>query len=328
MKVSVVIPVYKVKPYLERCVNSVLRQTYKDLEIILVDDGSPDDCGVLCDQLASKDSRIQVIHQQNQGLSGARNTGIRQATGEFIIFFDSDDEWLIDDGVETCVKNCDAATDLIFFKAVDIWSQDRRMNMPDYDVERISQLPSAQAVFSYLIQNQKFRAGVWQLMIRRIILVENNIFFPSGLISEDVWFDMHLWQHVKNVKILNINFYGYYHREASITTSPSIRVYNSYDTIFDYWKKQCNHNCVNADIIRIYLAELWVSRGYKYYQIQKKDKTAVLDILKRHADLLTYAGTPKAKRTAKVVRILGVKLTLTLLGFYWRIRTLYKEHAI
>ena len=92
MKVSVVIPVYNVRLYLERCVQSVLRQTYKDLEIILVDDGSKDDSGKLCDQLALSDQRIRVIHQENQGLSGARNTGIRQATGEYIIFLDSDDE--------------------------------------------------------------------------------------------------------------------------------------------------------------------------------------------------------------------------------------------
>ena len=81
MKVSVVIPVYNVKPYLERCVNSVLRQTYKDLEIILVDDGSTDGSGELCNDMATRDQRICVIHQENQGLSGARNTGIQQATG-------------------------------------------------------------------------------------------------------------------------------------------------------------------------------------------------------------------------------------------------------
>jgi len=82
MKVSVVIPVYNVERYLERCVQSVLRQTYKDLEIILVDDGSTDGSGELCDKIAERDSRVRVIHQENQGLSGARNTGIHQATGE------------------------------------------------------------------------------------------------------------------------------------------------------------------------------------------------------------------------------------------------------
>ena len=123
MKVSVIIPVYNVRLYLERCVQSVLRQTYKDLEIILVDDGSKDNSGELCDQLALSDQRIRVIHQENQGLSGARNTGIRQATGEYIIFLDSDDEWLLSDGLENLLQGEKA--DLIIFKRVDIWEKNQ-----------------------------------------------------------------------------------------------------------------------------------------------------------------------------------------------------------
>jgi len=105
MKVSVIIPVYNVEPYLERCVKSVVGQTYQELEIILVDDGSKDGSGKLCDKLADSDSRIKVVHQKNQGLSGARNTGIRQATGEYVVFLDSDDEWLLSDGLEVLLGN-------------------------------------------------------------------------------------------------------------------------------------------------------------------------------------------------------------------------------
>ena len=93
MKFSVVIPVYKVEEYLDECVQSVLSQTYTDLEAVLVDDGSPDRCGRMCDDWAKKDHRVHVIHQQNGGLSAARNTGIRNATGDYILFLDSDDWW-------------------------------------------------------------------------------------------------------------------------------------------------------------------------------------------------------------------------------------------
>ena len=90
---SVIIPVYNVEKYLRQCVDSVINQTYKNLEIILVDDGSPDNCGKICDEYAEKDKRVKVIHQLNKGLSGARNTGTEQASGEYIAFVDSDD-WL------------------------------------------------------------------------------------------------------------------------------------------------------------------------------------------------------------------------------------------
>ena len=86
--VSIIIPVYKVEEYLDRCVESAVNQTYKDLEIILVDDGSPDRCPLMCDDWTKKDERIKVIHQQNRGLSGARNTGIREAKGDWLYFLD------------------------------------------------------------------------------------------------------------------------------------------------------------------------------------------------------------------------------------------------
>ena len=89
--ISVIIPVYKVEEYLPKCLDTVLAQTYGNLEVILVDDGSPDNCGKICGEYAVKDSRIKVIHQDNMGLSGARNTGIDNSTGEYLMFVDSDD---------------------------------------------------------------------------------------------------------------------------------------------------------------------------------------------------------------------------------------------
>ena len=92
VKVSVVVPVYKVEKYLERCVNSIIKQSLSELEIILVDDGSPDNCGIMCDSFADKDNRIKVVHKANGGLSSVRNAGLKIATGEYIGFVDSDDD--------------------------------------------------------------------------------------------------------------------------------------------------------------------------------------------------------------------------------------------
>ena len=89
--ISVIVPVYKVEKYLEKCVNSICSQSYSDLEIILVDDGSPDNCGKICDEMALNDQRIRVIHQKNQGLAAARNAGLAIAQGKYVAFVDSDD---------------------------------------------------------------------------------------------------------------------------------------------------------------------------------------------------------------------------------------------
>ena len=89
--ISIIVPVYKVEPYLNKCVDSIINQTYKNIEIILVDDGSPDNCGKICDDYTKKDSRIKVIHKKNGGLSDARNYGIEASIGDYIMFVDSDD---------------------------------------------------------------------------------------------------------------------------------------------------------------------------------------------------------------------------------------------
>ncbi len=321
MIISVVIPVYNVKPYLERCVNSVLCQTYKDLEIILVDDGSTDGSSELSEQITTKDQRIRVIHQRNQGVSAARNTGIREAKGEYVIFMDSDDFWLIDDGLETVMSQCKETTELICFKVVDIWKEGRQSLSPDYNLEIISRQPNTQALFSYLIKSQALRLTAWIVVVRRQILIDYQIYFPSHIIGEDFFWHMLLWQHVCNVKMVNINLYGYWHRQDNITSSPvAIWSYQEYDKIFTYWKEQHQQGCINGDIILGHLANIWINRGYVFYKLKDSDKPIALDILRKHADLLEYAITTKAKLTAKLYHLLGLRTTVCILSLYRRFK--------
>ena len=102
-KVSIIVPVYNVEKYIKRCLDSLINQTYKNLEIILIDDGSTDSSGKICDQYKIKDNRFKVIHQKNRGLPSARNTGIDNITGNIVMFIDSDD-WIDKDCIEKCIK--------------------------------------------------------------------------------------------------------------------------------------------------------------------------------------------------------------------------------
>lgn len=134
MTLSVIIPVYNAAPYIRRCVESVLRQTYRDLEIILVDDGSTDKSGAICDEYASASFAslhhsiipIKVIHKSNGGLSDARNAGFKVASGEYVAFLDSDDEWLIEDGiVQMMMRLQSKKSDILLFKRVDVYPNRR-----------------------------------------------------------------------------------------------------------------------------------------------------------------------------------------------------------
>ena len=329
MKVSFVIPVYNVMPYLERCVQSLVCQTYKDFEIILVDDGSPDDSGKLCEELATRDKRIRVIHQENKGLSGARNTGIDNATGEYIIFVDSDDYWLLDDGLQTLVDNCDPQTDMVAFKGVDFWKDDRMTYTVDYNLEAISHIPDAQALFSYFVRTQQLHLTAWLFMVRRQLLLDHQIYFPLRLIGEDFYWHLELWQHLRTVKMLNLNLYAYCHRQGSMTTRKNLLApYLDYDKVFTYWKERCQQGCTNAEAILAFLANIWINRGYVFYELKAADKTEAFAILRKHVDLLDHAATPKAKRTVKILHYVGLRATIYILGLYWRLRSLIKGNAI
>ena len=126
-KVSVIVPVYKVERYLDRCLQSIFNQTYKNLEIILVDDGSPDNCPKMCDEYKKADGRVTVIHKENGGLSDARNAGMDIATGDYLLFVDSDD-WIEHDTIETLQSIAEKEkVDFVHFCAV--W--DGRNGVPD-----------------------------------------------------------------------------------------------------------------------------------------------------------------------------------------------------
>lgn len=328
MKVSVVIPVYNVISYLERCIWSVLNQTYKDLEIILIDDGSTDGSGSLCDKFSMLDSRISVVHQKNTGLSTARNVGINRASGDYIVFLDSDDEWLILDGLQQIVNKAEKGADLIIFKSVDIYNNELQLPSNDYDIDIIEKLKSVANIFEHLVRTQQFKMSACFLMVRRYVLIEHSIFFPVGLFSEDVYWSMHLWQYVNQVTIINLNFYGYHHRAGSISATTTIKVYDSYDQIFSYWKGQCAKGCTNSNIIMEYMSSMWVNRCYAFNKLPDDDKAAALQILRRHVDLLDYAHSQKTRLAWNLVKYFGVKNAAILLGWYWHWRTRYIGNAV
>lgn len=321
VKVSFILPIYNVLPYLERCVQSLLCQTYKGFEIILVDDGSPDDSGKLCDELAARDSRVRVIHQENKGLSGARNTGIDNAIGEYVIFVDSDDYWLLEDGLQTLVDNCDEQTDMVVFKGVDIWFGSRTTNTVDYNLKKIAKIPNAQELFVYLVRTQQLHLTSWLFMVRRQLLTDHQIYFPLRLIGEDFYWHFKLWEHLHTIKMLNLNLYAYCHRQGSLTTRKNVLApYLDYDKVFYYWKERCQQGCVTSEAILGYLANVWVNRGYGFYKLRKEDEPKALEILNRHKDLLNYAITIRGKITAVLLHLCGLRATVSLLSIYWRLR--------
>lgn len=212
---SVIVPVYKVEPYLKRCIDSIIHQTYKNLQIILVDDGSPDLCGSICDEYTQKDSRIIAVHQKNEGLSGARNNGMLFAKGEYIAFVDSDD-WLHPTMYEVLIN-------LIEKNNLDI----AKCSVTSSDGNNESQiLPrkrnrdkiiTGKNVFD-LYYTEFLCKVVWNAVYKRKIV--NGILSPVGYISEDNYVSGRYLYRSTRMMITSKCLYYYYKNPTSITHSP------------------------------------------------------------------------------------------------------------
>lgn len=219
--ISVVVPIYNVEKYLDRCITSIVNQTYKNLEIILVDDGSPDNCPQICDEWAKRDNRIRVIHKQNAGLGMARNTGIENATGEYIFFFDSDDYvdiTLIEQCVDTANNN---EAEIVIYGHSDVYangSLKTQMLNPTKKVYRerkyITELLS-----ELLVYKLGFGISTCMKMFDLNLIKRHGFKYKSEreIISEDLYFLLEIFSKATTVAILPKNLYYYYKRNDSLT---------------------------------------------------------------------------------------------------------------
>lgn len=223
-KVSVIVPVYNVELYLEQCVYSLINQTYRNIEIILVNDGSKDNSGEICESFLDKDQRISVVHKENEGLGFARNTGLDYASGEFVTFIDSDDyaeedmiELLIDGIIKYSADTCIGG-----FKRVN--NNGRVLYTEKYQESNYQGCQVYQDLFQRMLgsapdKHDSIRMSVWNSMYSMKIIKENNILFPSErvMISEDIIFDSDYYRYAECVCVIDSTAYNYRVTQGSLT---------------------------------------------------------------------------------------------------------------
>lgn len=215
--ISVIVPVYRVEEYLERCVKSILSQTYKNLEVILVDDGSPDQCPAICDACAEKDVRVKVIHQENKGLSGARNAGIDAASGEYLAFVDSDD-YVSPHFIEELYQllqdtGCAIGQCRFSYVKGDGLVEEGDSAFCIYRGESLMEQlygPEEKATCFVVAWNKLYRAELFK---------ETGIRYPEGRIHEDEATTYRLFHEAKKLAFLDRALYGYYTENGGSITS-------------------------------------------------------------------------------------------------------------
>lgn len=221
-KISVIVPVYRVEKYLNRCVDSILQQSYRDLEIILVDDGSPDQCGSICDHYAVIDARVVAIHQKNGGLSDARNAGLRIATGEYVGFVDSDDyvyPQMYEKLYET-LKNSGADISICNYAYVDEETGriDERMTGQSPIKNETMNCDQALSKINPLMEGYSYYVTAWNKLYKRSLF--EDICFKRGHIHEDEYIVHHLFAKCQRIASIDDVLYIYSQRSGSIMKGP------------------------------------------------------------------------------------------------------------
>lgn len=286
--ISVIIPVYNVAPYLERCVKSVINQSYTDLEIILIDDGSTDRSGTICDELKRIDQRIIVIHQENQGLSVARNIGLDRATGDWIAFLDSDD-WLEKEAYEVLLSIADdykADISSCLSRTVCDGEEPKDAN----DSGNIYEYDNITSIVAELRKKEKLRIEVWNKLWKRALI--GDIRFAPGQVSEDVHFDRLVFLKAERIIHVDKTLHNYLvGRPGSTNSSFKVArffVFDEYDLfIRELESKKCNDAAmIVRNMACRYLLNMYIEAVDKKQTVETQDR--IINLFKQYHKHLSH----------------------------------------
>lgn len=323
MKVSFVIPVYKVELYLRQCVESIINQTYSDIEVILVDDGSPDGSPALCDALALEDARIRVIHKQNGGLSDARNTGLKAAVGDYVVFVDGDDFWRHTTDLERLMevvtghKECD----FIGFNCEYYYpASNKYVSWVKYH-DTLSQSVEKNDAVVHLVETGAFTMSACLKIIKRDFLIQNGLFFVKGQIAEDIPWFINLLDKCNKCSFVNLYIYAYRQNvSGSITNSGGKKAFDSLFNIFKTEVEKIDNRSFDNNgrsAIKSFLA-------YEYsilLSFSELDKNGFSE-LKNYKQILGYTLDPKVRMVSNVNKFFGLRITRWVLIIYQA----YRKH--
>lgn len=321
-KLSFVLPIYNVEKYLPQCVDSILTQATQECEIILVDDGSPDNCGAICDGYQQKSNLIRVIHKANGGLSAARNSGLEIAEGRYVLFVDSDD-YLEEGSVAKLLEWIDTTSaDVAFLESRKVYPDGSWESMGEGLVREAIFGKNREEVLHFLATRPKFPASAWGKIYRRAFLQENRIEFPHDRrLSEDLIFSLNLFLAAESFDYLAFPYYCYRQaREGSITNNISPKYY--FDTamfVTEVAERFAKNQKAVSDMAQSALS----FAAYEYsillwHLLCMRDENwdRAYRFLKEYRWILRYGKNKKSRLVNAVVSVAGLRLTARVMDVY------------
>ena len=288
--ISVIIPVYNARAYLDACITSVLSQTYANTEVLLVNDGSSDGSGDICNAYAEKDPRVRVFNKPNGGASSARNEGLRHAKGEYLYFLDADDRivpTLLEKLHADATKN---GSELVFFDAWAVDEDTGRQTDANYGHKERYTPDTGRRLMEKMVANRDFHMGVWQLFYKKSFLDRTGLTFVEGIVYEDYLFACQAYCLAERVSYVpEFLYYRLYHANSVMTSKKTLKNYVSAETVY-YGVRDFSQQNPNA------VPDAYIARGaYNaltcYEALSAQEKASVkerADALKR--DILAHGG--------------------------------------
>lgn len=327
IKLSIVIPVYNVESYLRQCIDSVLNQSYQNLELVLVDDGSKDASPAICDEYAAKDGRVVAFHKENGGAASARNDGIRLTSGDYVAFLDSDDYWDDTDYLKRIVEKINEDNpDVVETRLKAIRQSDGVTSFSAaFPLERMHPHDSKHNL-RVLMESATYKISASLKIIRRDFLLEHKLYFPVGVTCEDILWGIRITAANPDLSFLNLWAYAYREgRPGSVTTT--IKEKNVRDYLYILKESYAATETADKETAKLL-------RGYLLYQcmialalvenvqIPKSRKKAYRSQLRQMciADLKAPAVHPKAVKCQRVYRLCGFRAMTLVLGKYLKYR--------
>lgn len=308
---SVIVPVYNVEEYLDKCIQSVIWQKFIDWELILVDDGSEDGSGLICDRYAAEDCRIKVIHQENGGASKARNTGLDNSKGEYVLFLDSDDFYNDLNALEILFNAvCEENSDIILFGCTDfnMNTGEEIISRTGYDLELIGE-KDYQKTMHYLFSNKLIPGGPTIFAFKSSVAKNNGIRFKQDIQNEDYDFVLSVFTCCNSIAAINNPFYSYRKGRAnSVTGSSSIKMIFGIDYTVTKWLKKCES--INDEILRKdiknYLSFIYSTGFVICGRMNVETRQMALKIMEKHEKVLSYSYWKKPTIAKYAIMVVGM----------------------
>ena len=326
-KISIIIPVYNVEKWLSQCIDSILYQTYKNLEVILIDDGSIDRSGEICQEYSRKNSRIKVMHIRNSGQSVARNKGLDISQGEYVLFVDSDDYLCDREIIEKFINILNNSKfDFIYTSYCrfndgneDEITEILPINLINKDIEN----KLGKDILADLITQNSFHHAPYLKVCRRDFILKNKLYFREGYYHEDAEWTFKAFYYAKKVIIYNEPWYMRRMRENSTITSRDEKSICKKlcdrliiaNELIKFFEERNVSKVIIDDLVRMYWGDLMITRNIK----DKSNSNKIIETIKSTKKVLTYSKNKKYVFMIFLYKILGVKVTTNMLRSIGRI---------